>query len=143
MDSSKDKLKTPTVPEVDLQKLLGFDRVDAEQMEVIKPEDAAAIAFNKRGEAVPSDRRLKADVRPISETADGLPLYAFRYIGDDREFCGVMAQDLLANPRHADAVMVAEGGYFRVDYDKLGLGALVTPAMREAGAQAMARALAA
>lgn len=143
MDSHEDKLQTPGVPDLDLQKLLGFDRVDSERMEAIKPEDAAAIAFNKRGEVVPSDRRLKAHVRPLGETANGLPLYAFRYNGDDREFRGVMAQDLLADPRFSDAVAVAGGGYYCVDYDRLGLGRLVTESMREAGAQALRRALAA
>ena len=144
MDSHDDKLKAPSVPNVDLQKLLGFDRVDAGQMDAIKPEDAAAVAFNKRGETLPvSDRRLKAHVRPVGETDGGLRLYAFRYIGDDREFCGVMAQDLLADLRYADAVATTEGGYFCVDYQKLGLERLVTPSMREVGAQALERALAA
>lgn len=74
-------------------------------MDAAKPEDAAAIAFNKRGEGPPlvSDRRLKAHVRPVGEADGGLQLYTFSYIGDDREFCGVMAQDLLADPRYADA----------------------------------------
>lgn len=114
-------------------------------MDAAKPEDAAAIAFNKRGEGPPlvSDRRLKAHVRPVGEADGGLQLYTFSYIGDDREFCGVMAQDLLADPRYADAVGITEGGYFCVDYQKLGLGRLVTPSMREVGAQALERALAA
>ena len=127
-----------------MQKLLGFDRVDAEQMDAVKPEDAAAVAFNKRGEGPPvSDRRLKAHVRPVGETDGGLQLYMFRYIGDDREFCGVMAQDLLADPCYADAVGITEGGYCCVNYQKLGLERLVTPFMREVGAQALERALAA
>ncbi len=57
MDSDKTKLVAPSVPELDVQNLLGFERVDARQMEAIEPEAAVAIAFNKRGEG-PAGRQV-------------------------------------------------------------------------------------
>ena len=53
MDSDKVKAGAQSVPELDFQKLMGFDRVRAERTEAIKAEEAVAIAFNKRGEGVP------------------------------------------------------------------------------------------
>ena len=50
-----------------------------------------------------------------------------------------MAQDLLANSRTADAAGTTDGGYYCVDYGKLGLRHLVTDAMVEAGARTLAR----
>ena len=42
-----------------------------------------------------SDIRLKTDIRQVGTTAHDLPLYAFRYIGNDDQYEGVMAQDVL------------------------------------------------
>ena len=48
-----------------------------------------------------------------------LPLYSFRYIGEDTSYVGVMAQDVLAvDP---GAVSTGGGGFMRVDYARLGL----------------------
>jgi hypothetical protein len=44
---------------------------------------------------VSSDSRLKTDIRQVGTTAHDLPLYTFRYIGDDGHYEGVMAQDVL------------------------------------------------
>lgn len=67
-----------------------------------------------------SDARLKTDIVPIGETAEGLTLYRFRYLWSPEVRVGVMAQDLLAQGR-ADAVIVTDSGYMKVDYAKLGL----------------------
>ena len=66
-----------------------------------------------------SDRRLKRDVTPLCETANGIQLYSFRYLHDSTLYVGVMAQDLLTT--HPDAVIVAADGYYRVDYAQLGI----------------------
>lgn len=50
MDSDANTLGMQGVPELDLQKLMGFDRVDVERTDARRPEEAVAIAFNKRGE---------------------------------------------------------------------------------------------
>jgi hypothetical protein len=48
-------------------------------------------------------------------------LYSFKYYNDDKTYVGVMAQDLLNNPKHRDAVVVMPNGYYGVDYAKLGI----------------------
>jgi len=85
----------------------------------------------------PSDRRLKRDIEPAGVVA-GVRLYRFRYLGDGRTFVGVMAQDLLADPRHAKAVIRRPSGLLMVDYGMLGLDTPDLGAMQAAGAAAVA-----
>ena len=66
-----------------------------------------------------SDIRLKTDIRQVGTTAHNLPLYTFRYIGKDGQYEGVMAQDVLKVV--PIAVSVGEDGYYRVNYDMLGI----------------------
>lgn len=66
-----------------------------------------------------SDRRLKTDIVAIGTTPGGLPLYQFRYRGDDAVYVGVMAQDVLTYMPAAVAVMPS--GYLGVNYHMLGL----------------------
>jgi outer membrane protein OmpA-like peptidoglycan-associated protein len=66
-----------------------------------------------------SDRRLKRNILRLGETAAGLPLYRFEYVWGGPVYVGVMAQDVaILRP---DAVIKDASGYYRVDYDKLGL----------------------
>ena len=67
----------------------------------------------------PTDVRLKTDIRQVGTTAHELPLYTFRYIGEDDRYEGVMAQDVLKVM--PEAVSVGEDGYYRVDYAMLGI----------------------
>lgn len=85
----------------------------------------------------PSDRRLKRDIVPAGRLANGLDLYDYAYLGDERRFTGVMAQGLLADPRFAGAVLADADGLMRVDYAQLGLAPPDFAAMVEAGEQAM------
>ena len=78
----------------------------------------------------------------VGETAGGLNLYSFRYVGEEREFRGVMAQELLADKRSRRAVEVGAEGYYRVDYARLGLAGLVNEEMLAAGERALNRAAA-
>ena len=41
-----------------------------------------------------SDRRVKRDLNYLNHSSSGLPIYTFKYIGDERIFQGVMAQDV-------------------------------------------------
>jgi hypothetical protein len=66
-----------------------------------------------------SDIHLKTDIRQVGTTAHNLPLYTFRYIGKDGQYEGVMAQDVLKVM--PIAVSVGEDGYYRVNYDMLGI----------------------
>jgi hypothetical protein len=60
-----------------------------------------------------SDRRLKTDIQRIGTTDGGLPVYTYRYKGEDAMQMGVMAQDVeKVNP---DAVREFNG-YKAVNY---------------------------
>ena len=73
------------------------------------------------GYVVPSDGRLKDDVRFVQTTPEGFKVYSFRYKGDDQMFLGLVAQDLLEDARYSHAVRVNEDGFYAVDYGALGL----------------------
>jgi hypothetical protein len=94
--------------------------------------------FVARSGGAPSDRRLKRDIRPLGRAANGLRLYSFRYLTDPRTFVGVMAQDLLDDPRFASAVIRRPSGLLIVDYAKLGLDIADFDQMRAAGETAVA-----
>ena len=66
-----------------------------------------------------SDVRLKTNVRQIGTAAHNLPLYIFNYVDEDGTYEGVMAQDVLhVMPA---AVIVGGDGYYRVNYEMLGI----------------------
>jgi hypothetical protein len=87
-----------------------------------------------------SDDRLKRDIQYLKTLDNGLRIYAFRYDGDDRFFAGVIAQDLVDNPKFANAVQTGPDGYLRVDYGKLGYGIFNAGAIRSASKKALERA---
>lgn len=65
-----------------------------------------------------SDRRLKHDVKRIGKTDDGLPIYSFKYKGDEKEqtHVGFMADEV--EKVKPEAVGVHPTGYKTVDYAK-------------------------
>lgn len=85
----------------------------------------------------PSDARLKHDIDDPKTLDNGIRLHAFSYLGDERRFVGVLAQELLADDRFAQAVSVGADGFYRVDYAALGLNDLTSNAMLEAGTRAV------
>jgi hypothetical protein len=100
--------------------------------------DGSRAAFGGvAGPRIPSDRRLKRDIRPLATAANGMQLYSFRYFTGARTFVGVMAQDLLNAPRFAAAVDRRPSGLMLVDYSRLGLDVVDVDAMREAGQAAI------
>lgn len=66
-----------------------------------------------------SDRRLKENIEPVGEGPLGLTLYEFNYIGDDRTFIGVMADEV--ERVMPDAVFEDDTGYKAVNYGMLGI----------------------
>lgn len=64
-----------------------------------------------------SDERLKEDIRRVGETDDGLPIYTYRYKGDDRTQMGVLAHEAMAF--RPEAVGLDESGYLTVNYGAL------------------------
>lgn len=69
------------------------------------------------GMALFSDERVKHDIKPVGKTFDGMPIYTFKYNGDEsgRTHMGLMAQDV--EQEKPDAVGSYEG-VKTVDYDK-------------------------
>jgi len=68
---------------------------------------------------VPSDLRLKTNIAQVGTTVFGLPLYRFSYLGSDKRFTGVMAQDVLAV--RPEAVSRDASGFYHVNYGMLGI----------------------
>ncbi len=113
---------TPPRVQLDWSRLLGFDLAEAAD-ERLAPAKLADPRLNKLGAKVgmkkASDLRLKTDIRRVGTAAHDLPLYTFRYIGEPQLYEGVMAQDVLGVM--PAAVSVGEDGYYRVDYELLGI----------------------
>jgi muramidase (phage lysozyme) len=67
-----------------------------------------------------SDERLKHDAHRIGETDDGLPIYSYKYNGDNKTQIGLMAQDVERRKPEAVGLAPASDGkmYKTVDYDK-------------------------
>ena len=63
--------------------------------------------------SLPSDVRLKTDIKVTSKSPSGLNIYSFKYKGDDKTYQGVMAQEV------PWASSIAENGYLQVDYSKV------------------------
>lgn len=66
-----------------------------------------------------SDVALKHDIVLLGHLANGLGYYRFSYLGSDKAYVGVMAQEV--EQVMPDAVSRGSDGYLRVYYDKLGL----------------------
>lgn len=64
-----------------------------------------------------SDARMKQDVRQIGIAENGLPIYLFRYKGEETWRIGVMAQDVLQ--QSPGAVSQREDGYYVVNYGRI------------------------
>ena len=66
-----------------------------------------------------SDIRLKTNIHRVGTTVMSLPLYSFEYRGEHGTYIGVMAQDVLKV--EPSAVSMGSDGFYRVDYQKLGI----------------------
>ncbi len=74
---------------------------------------------NGGGGGTRSDFRLKHNLIRVGTTVYGLPLYDFEYNFRPGTFEGVMAQDVLkVKP---EAVSIGQDGFYRVNYDMLGI----------------------
>jgi hypothetical protein len=72
--------------------------------------------FMTPGGGMPSDRRLKEDIKKVGKTDEGLSIYTYKYKGLPKTHMGVMAQDV--QKRNPDAV-VSHSGLLAVDYSKV------------------------
>lgn len=66
---------------------------------------------------IPSDRRLKTDIKRIGKTDSGLPLYSYRYKDGPTYHIGPMADEV--RERQPEAVFTREDGYDMVHYGML------------------------
>ena len=73
------------------------------------------------GPALPSDVRLKQDIRYISKLQDGINLYSYSYKNDTsrKMYVGVMAQEVIRVV--PNAVITMANGFMAVRYDLLGI----------------------
>lgn len=71
------------------------------------------LGLGLQGYSILSDARAKTDIRRVGMTDGGLPIYTYRYKGDDRGQMGVLAQDVAAMQPHALGPTVA--GLMTVD----------------------------
>ncbi len=62
---------------------------------------------------------LKHDITLLGRLDNGLGFYRFSYVGSDKAYVGVMAQEV--QTIMPAAVVRGRDGYLRVFYDKLGL----------------------
>lgn len=75
-----------------------------------------AGGWARGGFPIPSDRRVKTNIKRIGKTDGGLPVYTYRYKGGEATHMGVMAQDALKKQPDAVAPM---GAILGVDYAKV------------------------
>jgi len=68
-----------------------------------------------------SDRRLKTDITPTGDKlSNGLPLYSFKYIWDDKtSHIGLMADEV--EKVIPEAITVTPSGFMKVDYSMVGV----------------------
>lgn len=78
----------------------------------LKPVAGAASAA-----IAASDANLKEAIVPAG-VENGYPIYEFNYIGDDRRYVGVMAQDV---EKIMPEAVIIKDGYKAVDYDMIGV----------------------
>jgi hypothetical protein len=86
-----------------------------------------------------SDIRLKRDIVLLGQTDKGIKLYSFKYLSSDQVYVGVMAQDLLENPKWQDAVITNPTGYYSVIYSKLGLEMVTLEQYQQVSAVALVK----
>jgi hypothetical protein len=86
-----------------------------------------------------SDIRLKRDIVLLGQTEQGIKLYSFKYLSSDQVYVGVMAQDLLENPKWQDAVITNPSGYYSVNYSKLGLEMVTLEQYQQVSAVALVK----
>ena len=64
-----------------------------------------------------SDSRLKKDIKKIGTSIDGHNIYKFKYLDDDKEWVGAMAEEVLK--KNPSAVVRMDNGYLGIDYHQI------------------------
>ena len=71
------------------------------------------VAGAATGAFIASDRRLKTDIEKVGKTDAGLPIYTYKYKGDNKTQMGVMAQDV---EKKTPKAVKEVGGFKAVNY---------------------------
>lgn len=95
------------------------DAIDSRDIDVTFPETPGTTGGG--GTISKSDMRLKRDIEYLATLGNGIKLYSFRYLWDETVRVGVMAQDILGDPVHEQAVVLMPNGFYGVNYKMLGL----------------------
>ena len=64
-----------------------------------------------------SDSRLKKNIKKIGQSIDGYNIYKFEYLDDDKEWIGVLAEEVFK--KKPSAVVRGDNGYLAVDYHQI------------------------
>jgi len=78
--------------------------------------DALGIASSVVGISK-SDSRLKKNIKKIGNSIDGYNIYKFEYLDDDKEWIGVLAEEVFK--KKPSAVVRMDNGYLGVDYHQI------------------------
>jgi hypothetical protein len=86
------------------------------------------IYFDSWCNGYKSDKRLKKNIEFLYEQPNGLKIYQYEFLDEitskqpelNGKWQGVIAQDLI-DTKFENAIILEDDGYFKVDYDKLGL----------------------
>jgi Chaperone of endosialidase len=84
-----------------------------------------------------SDRRIKSDIKEIGTLPNGLKIFSFTFLWDDKVRVGVIAQDLLDRSDTKKAVLTLSNGLLGVDYGAIGLRMATEKQWLEHGASAL------
>ncbi len=109
----------PVMSSTDVE--MGIDHVDAG---ILVPIMVMIFFLSISGHghgsyAFASDERLKTNIHPVGQTANGLTLYEFSYRDRPGTYRGVMAQEV--QQIMPSAVVEHESGFLYVNYDALGI----------------------
>ncbi|MEQ1696115.1 MAG: tail fiber domain-containing protein [Hyphomicrobiaceae bacterium] len=105
-------------------------------------DDAATIAARQKigtgpAAGLASDRRVLSDVVEVGKLDNGIKVYSFKYLWEDKVRVGVIAQDLTERPDTKAAVLTLANGLLGVDYDALGLRMATEAQWKQAGVAAL------
>ena len=64
-----------------------------------------------------SDSRLKKNIKRIGQSIDGYNIYKFEYLDDDKEWIGVLAEEVFK--KKPSAVVRMDNGFYGVDYKQI------------------------
>ena len=84
-----------------------------------------------------SDRRIKTEITELGKLDNGIKIYAFKFLWEDKVRVGVIAQDLLERADTKKAVLTLANGLMGVDYTALGLRMATLEQWQQSGIAAM------